>query len=226
MPGSHSYCGHLGTDGYSAYKTYATLREGAVEIGACLAHIRRKFYEARGQAPAVAKRILTKIQQLYAIERHLREGGAATPACRLLVRCLRSRPLCEELKELITAEHGRHLPSSKFGEAISYALGQWAGFERYLRNGVLEIDNNLVENTIRPTKLGVKNYMFFGSAEAGKASALLYTLIDSCKRNDLNPEDYLAEVIERLPEHASVEQAAELTPARIAAARRIDEGAA
>jgi transposase len=225
-PGSGSYKGHLGCDGFSAYDTYGALRGSDVEIGACLAHIRRKFYEARGQAPAEAKRILTKIQQLYFIEKQLREGGAATPACRLLVRGSRSRPLCEELKELIIAEHGRHLPSSKFGDAISYALGQWEGFERYLRNGVLEIDNNLVENTIRPTKLGAKNYMFFGSAEAGKASALLYTLIDSCKRNDLNPEDYLAEVIERLPENANAEQAAELTPARIAAARRVAEEAA
>ena len=72
----------------------------------------------------------------------------------------------------------------------------------------------------------MKNYLFFGSAEAGKTSALFYTLIDSCKRNDLNPEAYLAEVIERLPENATAEQAAELTPAKIAAARRLAEDAA
>ena len=134
--------------------------------------------------------------------------------------------MCEEPKALIIDEHGRHLPRSKFGEAISYALGQWEGFERYLRDGALEIDNNLVENAIRPTKLGAKNYMFFGSAEAGKASALFYTLIDSCKRNGLDPEAYFAEVIGRLPEHATAEQAAELTPAKIAAARRLAEDTA
>ena len=225
-PGRDSFDGHLGCDGYGAYLTYWRLRGGDVDIGACLAHIRRNFYEARGLDPPAARKILTKIQQLYAIERQLREGGVATPACRLLARASRSRAICDELKKLIIAEHGRHLPKSKFGEAVSYALGQWEGFERYLRDGAIEIDNNLVENAIRPTKLGMKNYLFFGSAEAGKASALFYTLIDSCKRNDLDPEVYLAEVIERLPEHATAEEAAELTPAKIAAARRLAEDAA
>jgi len=225
-PGRDNFGGHLGCDGFGAYLTYARLRGDDVDIGACLAHIRRKFYDAQGLDPPAAKKILTKIQQLYFIEKQLREGGAATPACRLLVRASRSRLICDELEKLIMAEHGRHLPKSKFGEAISYALGQWDGFERYLRDGALEIDNNLVENAIRPTKLGAKNYLFFGSAEAGETSALFYTLIDSCKRNDLNPETYLAEVIERLPEHATAEQAAEMTPAKIAAARRLAEDAA
>jgi len=225
-PGKPNFCGHIGSDGFSAYPAYANLRGGEVDIGACLAHIRRKFFEARGQDPPAVRKILAKIQQLYLIERQLREGGAATPACRLLVRGSRSRPICEELKGLIMAEHGRHLPKSKLGEAISYALGQWEGFERYLRNGAIEIDSNLVENAIRPTKLGMKNYLFFGSADAGKTSALFYTLLDSCKRNDLDPEAYLAEVIGRLPEHATTEQAAELTPAKIAAARRLAENIA
>jgi transposase len=226
LPGAPNFSGHLGCDGFSAYPTYGKLRGNDVDIGACLAHMRRKFYEARGQDPPATKRILTKVQQLYLIEKQLREGGSATPACRVLVRATHSRPVCDELKGLIIAEHGRHLPSSKFGEAITYALGQWEGFERYLHDGELEIDNNLVETAIRPTKLGMKNYMFFGSADAGKASALFYTLMDSCKRNDLDPEAYLAEVIERLPEHASPQQAAGLTPAKIAAARRVAENAA
>jgi len=225
-PGRDNFDGHLGCDGFSAYLTYGRLRGGDVDIGARLAHIRRNFYEAKGLDPPAAKKILTKIQQLYAIETQLREGGAATPACRLLVRASRSRPICDELKRLIMDSRRRHLPKSKFGEAISYALGQWEGFERYLRDGTVEIDSNLVENAIRPTKLGAKNYLFFGSAEAGETSALFYTLIDSCKRNDLDPEAYLAEVIDRLPEHATAEQAAELTPAKIAAARRLAEGAA
>lgn len=225
-PDRQNFRGHLGCDGYSAYVTYGRLRGCEIDIGACLAHMRRKFYEARGQDPPAARKILAKIQQLYHIEKQLREGGAATPACRLLVRGSRSRPICEELKGLIMAEKSRHLPKSKMGEAVGYALGQWEGFVRYLEDGELEIDNNLVENAIRPTKLGMKNYLFFGSAEAGATSALFYTLIDSCKRSGLNPETYLAEVIERLPEHPSAEQAAELTPAKVAAARRLDENVA
>ncbi len=124
---------------------------------------------------------------------------------------------CDHLPHYRQSQIFERQHKAKFGEAVNYALGQWEGFERYLRNGTIEIDSNLVENTIRPTKLGAKNYLFFGSAEAGEASALFYTLIDSCKRNDLDPEAYLAEAIERLPEHATAEQAAELTPAKVAA---------
>jgi len=211
--------GKVGCDGYSAYDTFGR-RYSGVEFGACLAHIRRRFVEARGQSPPAADRILAEIQNLYRIERWLREGGTATP------RRARARPVCDRLKELITAEKGRHLPKSKLGEAIGYALGQWAPFERYLDDGEVEIDNNLVENAIRPTKLGAKNYMFFGGAEAGKASALLYTLIENCKNHGLAPEDYLAEVIGRLPADATAEQAAGLTPANIAAERRLAEDAA
>lgn len=223
--GATGFRGSIGCDGYSAYRTFARCNGGVV-TGACLAHIRRKFVEARGQSPPAADKILAEIQKLYRIEGQLREGGAATAACRWLVRRTRSSPACEKLKQLIIAEHGRHLPKSKLGEAINYALGQWEGFERYLTDGKLEIDNNLVENAVRPTKLGAKNYMFFGSAKAGEANALLYTLIENCKHHDLDPEDYLAEVIERLPADATVEQAAELTPAKIAAARRLNEAAA
>ena len=111
------------------------------------------------------------------------------------------------------------------GKALGYALGQWEQFERYLEEGALEIDNNLVENAVRPTKLGAKNYLFFGSAEAGEPNALLYTLIENAKRQGLDPEKYLEEAIRRLPENASPEEAAALTPARIAAeqAVKIDE---
>ena len=178
------------------------------------------------QDPPAAGAILTEIQNLYRIEAQMREGGAATSACRLLVRASRSRPICERLKELIIEEKSGHLPQSKFGEAVRYALGQWCGFERYLRDGEMEIDNNLVENAIRPTKLGAKNYMFFGNAGAGHGNALLYTLIETCKHHDLDPEDYLAGVIRRLPANATEEQAAELTPAKIAEARRLAEEAA
>jgi len=221
-----SYFGALDCDGYSAYETYLRLRGKGLGLGACLAHIRRKFYEARGQDPPAAAKILTEIQELYRIEAEMRGDGTVTSSCRLLVRQARSKPICEKLKEHIIAEKNRHLPKSKFGEAVSYALGRWTKFESYLGDGEMEIDNNLVENAIRPTKLGAKNYMFFGSAETGELNALLYTLIETSKRNDLDPEEYLAEVIRRLPANATAEQAAELTPAKIAAARRLAENAA
>ena len=105
------------------------------------------------------------------------------------------------------------------------ATALWDKFTLCLHNGELEVDNNLVENAIRPTKLGAKNYLFFGSAEAGVHNALLYTLIENCKVRGLDQERYLAEVIERLPAHPNPEQAAALTPARIAAEQSKSETA-
>lgn len=183
-------------DGYSAYEALAN-RYREILLAACLAHIRRKFIEALAGAPEESGEILSIIRRLYQIERHLR-NTVATDSCRMLVRQGRARPLVNQLKEKILAEHGRHRPRSKFGEALDYALGQWEQFERYLGEGRLEIDNNLTENLIRPSKLGLKNYLFFGSAEAGSGSALIYTLIANCRVQGIDPERYLAEAMRRL----------------------------
>ena len=109
---------------------------------------------------------------------------------------------------------------------MNYALGQWEEFCLYLHDGALEIDNNLVENAIRPTKLGAKNYLFFGSAEAGANNALLYTLIENCKLQGIDPERYLEDVIRELPPEPTAEQAAALTPRRYAARTRENTEAA
>ncbi len=134
-----------------------------------------------------------------------------------------SRLIHRRLKKLIERLACRKsiLPKSLLGKAISYALKQWTNLEVYLGDGRVEICN-LVENMIRPAKLGEKNSMFFGSLEAGTHNALFYTLMANCRNHGLDPEKYLTEVIKRLPHHATVEQAAELTPARFAAARRAE----
>jgi transposase len=201
-------------DGYSAYEALAN-RYREILLAACLAHIRRKFIEALAEAPEESGEILSIIRRLYQIERQLR-NTVATDSCRMLLRQGRARPLVKQLKEKILAEHGRHRPRSKFGEALAYALGQWEQFERYLGEGRLEIDNNLTENLIRPSKLGLKNYLFFGSAEAGSGSALIYTLIANCRVQGIDPERYLAEAMRRLSPDTTPEQAAELTPAKLA----------
>lgn len=208
------YTGLIQCDGFSAYQALVR-RYAEISLAGCLAHIRRKFYEAREQDPKVVMPILETIGALYRIERWLRNANAP-PDCRLLVRAGHARPLVEELKRTILAEREKHLPRSKLGEAITYALGQWEEFERYLEDGRLEIDNNLIENAIRPAKLGLKNYLFFGHAEAGANSALIYTLLANCRVQDIDPERYLAEALRRLPADASAEQAAALTPARLA----------
>lgn len=219
-PGTNTtlFKGTVQCDGYSAYTALVSRYEG-VRLGGCLAHIRRRFFEAAKQAPEVSLEVLSLIRELYAIEGQLRDGRPerAPPACRELVRRARARPIVERLEALLKREAGKHLPKSKLGEALGYALGQWEEFKLYLGDGVLEIDQNLVENAIRPVKLGAKNYLFFGNAEAGSHNALFYTLIENCKAQGIDPERYIAEAIRRLPADPTQEQAAAVTPAKLAA---------
>lgn len=208
------FSGTIQCDGYSAYQALQKRFKG-IWLAGCLAHIRRKFIEAFEQSPEVVGPILKVIQKLYTYERGLRNANAP-PQCRLLVRRGHSRSLVKELKEKILKERQEHLPQSKLGEALTYALNQWDEFEKYLEDGLLEIDNNLIENAIRPAKLGLKNYLFFGSATAGKSSALMYTLMANCKALGIDPERYLVEAFKEMTADTTIEQAAELTPAKFA----------
>ena len=122
------------------------------------------------------------------------------------------------------------LPKSGFGQAIGYALEQWSTLTRYAQEGRLEIDNNLIENAIRPTAVGKKNFLFIGHPAAGWHSAVIYSLIGSCRRHGINPHEYLRDVLSRLPA-ATNHQIPELTPAawakaKKAAARRARQQAA
>ena len=115
------------------------------------------------------------------------------------------------------------LPESKLGEAIDYALGQWSKLELCFRDGRLEIDNNLIENGIRPTKLGAKNWLFMGSADAGQINAMWYSLIESCRRRKINPRDYLVWIFEELPKIKIVKDTFGLyTPKAYAEKRRLN----
>lgn len=202
-------------DGHAAYLALSNKTAG-LRLAACLAHIRRKFFEATDESPRFAGPVLKGIQRLYRIEHWFRENN--TPlACRQLIRRTQSRSGCAGLlKEIMGLDKRGFLPQSRLGKAITYALGRWNELEAYLDDARVPIDNNMVENAIRPAKLGLKNYLFFGSAEAGVNNALLYTLIDNCKAVNINPELYFEEVFRRLPIDATPEQAAGLTPARLA----------
>ena len=218
--GTIDYAGDIQCDGYSAYQALAA-RYSCIRLAGCLAHIRRKFVEAMAEAPDITLPILQIIQRIYRIEQQTRLAQAP-PACRELIRRARIRPLADALYRLILEARIAHLPHGLLGEALTYAINQWPKFLVCLENGRLEIDNNLAENKVRPAKLGAKNWMFFGNAEAGTNNALFYTLMANCKTQGLDPEVYLTEVIKRLPHNATAEQAAELTPARFAAARRAE----
>ena len=173
-----------------------------MELAGCWAHVRRKFHEAFEQKEALGRNvwILRQIGHLYAIERRLRESRAG-PALRQAVRAAESRPILQRLGNYLGGLQQRHAhrPQSLTGKAINYALGQWALLEVYIEDGRVEIDNNLVENAIRPTALGRKNWLFIGAEEAGWRSAVIYSIIQSCKTHRVEPYAYLKDVLTRLP---------------------------
>ena len=187
-------------DGYAAYRSFAQSRGGAVVLAGCMAHVRRKFFEARDQSPKVAGWILRQMQHLYAIESKLRETRAG-PNLRAAIRGSQSRMIINRLNRALVGlkTSHRYLPRSLMGAAIEYALSQWPTLLVYLDDGRLEIDNNLIENAIRPTAIGKKNWLFIGEAAAGERSAILYTIIENCRRRGIDPYAYLKDVFTRLP---------------------------
>ena len=203
--------GTLQCDGYSAYRAFAGRKQGILLSG-CWAHVRRKFHDALAQSTSRAGWVLRQIQHLYRIESALREFKAG-PALRQAVRACQSRPVAERLhKTLLLFKTSRHhLPQSLLGQAVDYALGQWSTLEVYLKKGRVEIDNNLVENAIRPTAIGKKNWLFMGEAGAGQRGAIVYTIMESCRRRKIDPYAYLRDVLTRLP-HLTNQQISAVTP--------------
>ncbi|SKB09460.1 Transposase [Prosthecobacter debontii] len=194
-----NFSGTVQCDGYAAYPAFARSRAGLTLAG-CWAHARRKFYEAKDSAPQQAGWVLLQIAHLYRIEARLRESRAG-PRLRQAVRAAESRPIIERLNQALRRLKlsRRHLPKSAFGRAMDYALSLMPMLEVYANDGHVEIDNNLVENSIRPTAIGKKNWLFIGDADAGQRSAILYTLIESCRARSLDPWAYLRDVLTRLP---------------------------
>jgi transposase len=189
----------LQSDGYSAYPAWAKGKDHITLMG-CHAHVRRKFFEAKDQAPRLVGWILRQLAHLYQIESRLRETHAS-PAQREAMRAAQSRLIHHRLKRLLDRLALRRtiLPQSLLGKAITYTLNQWPNLQTYLKDGRVEIDNNLVENAIRPTKLGAKNWLFIGAEHAGAKSAIIYTLVENCRRLGINPRDYFEDVLTRLP---------------------------
>jgi len=208
-----NFRGVLQCDAYAAYPAFANKHEG-IELAGCWAHARRHFHEAREHVPLRANWVLYQIQNLYRIEARLRESKAG-PALRAAVRFSQSAMILSRLKRALEKMESsqRHLPSSTFGKAINYTLSHWELLTKYVANGRIEIDNNGVENAIRPTAIGKKNWLFFGDAEAGQRSAVIYTIIESCRRRGIDPHEYLRDVLTRITESTNW-QVAELTPGK------------
>lgn len=194
--------GAIQADGWQVYDKFEK-RKGIRLLG-CMAHARRKFDESLDNDEYRARHVLTEIQELYKTERQARKEGLNFEE-RKAIRLEKSLPVMKRLKEWLMenapGQGSKVLPQSKIGKAISYTLGMWHRLERYLEDGKYEIDNNWVENSIRPVALGRKNYLFAGSHDAAQRAAMIYSFLGSCKKNGIEPSEWLTDVLSRIQDH-------------------------
>ncbi len=214
-----NFRGKLQTDGYGAYESLAKARGDLTLIG-CWAHARRGFHEALAETKLAAW-FVGQIGQLYSVEKKLRAQKAG-PQLRSAIRVWQSQPVLARLHRAMELTRRKTLPQGLLGLAIDYTLKRWEALTRFVDDGTLEIDNNLIENAIRPSALGKKNWLFVGHPEAGERSAVIYTLLGSCRRHGFNPFDFLKDLFTRLPA-ARITEIKEFTPAGWAKANGKDK---
>ena len=198
--------GFVQADGYSGYKE--AVRRGKFSLIGCMAHARRRFVKALEESPEYAKGILKAIQGLYRLERSIKKLSAPERAA---IRKEKALPVLNDLEKLFIGLKDMVLPQSLLGDAITYAVNQWPTITRYTEVGEAEIDNNSCEHTMRCVALGRKNWLFCGSEAGGKRAAILYSLVESCKRIGVEPFAYLKDVIDRIPT-TPMSRIRELTP--------------
>lgn len=189
--------GWMHADGYAGFNEL--YRRGQVEEVACMAHIRRKFVDIhKSQGSAIAAEVIKRIAQLYKIEKEIR---GSPPDKRRGKRHIEAKPIFENLEDYLQAQQAQISGKSVLARAIRYALSRMKHLTPYLENGHLELDNNTAERAMRPIALGRKNYMFIGSEQGGKAAAIAYTLIETSKMNNIDPQAWLTDVLARIADH-------------------------
>jgi len=206
-----SFRGVLQSDGLRAYQTFRERHSHLWLIPAsCLTHIRRKFTEAKGDHPKIIAWILLQIGKIFRYEAELRDQRAG-PLQRQKIRWLKTRRVYLHLQKFFRHLQKRRsiLPKSQLGKALYYACGQLPHLEPCFLDGRIEFDNNLTENAIRPTKLGMKNWMFIGAEDTGWRSAVIYTFVEQIRRHGLDPFAYFEWVFERLMHLPQVEPSKE-----------------
>jgi transposase len=195
-----NYKGIVQTDGYKGYDFLDTWHD-ILHVG-CWAHARRKFIEAEKAGGKKNNRRADKalgfIRKLYRLEKQAKEDGL-NPDAVYEMRQEYAKPILDKMKAWLDGHKDKALPSSLFGKAIHYCLNQWHRLEKYIQDGHAGIDNNVAENAIRPFVIGRKNWLFSGSPAGARASALLYSLIETAKANKLEPYMYLRYLFEKLP---------------------------
>ena len=204
--------GYLQCDGFAGYET-AFKTSPDVRLVNCMVHIRRHFEQALDENRPMAEHGLTEIQHLYKIE-HMCDDAGLSPDERKAKRQELARPIMEAMKLWMETEGVKYSESSLTGKAITYAYTRWDNMMRYLEDGRLLLDNNLAENEIRPITLGRKNYLFCGNHEAAQNMAVVCSLLATCRNHDVNPRDYLNDIISQMPYHtkASHEELLQLLP--------------
>lgn len=193
-----TFKGYLQTDGYTVYEDYDN-REG-ITLLHCMAHARRKFFDAQKNDAERSCYALEQIQQLYALERDCKDKEL-TDEQKQAVRQQQAVPVLEHLGKWMKEQYTQVLPKSLIGQALAYSISRWDKLSIYTTNGMLCIDNNPVENSIRPVAIGRKNYLFAGSHEGAKRSAMLYSLLGTCKMNGVNPFTWLKDILTILPSY-------------------------
>jgi hypothetical protein len=189
------FAGTIQADGYDVYELLER-KLPDVRRNGCLAHARRRFYKALKESSTDAVWFIAQIRRLYQIEAELRN---ATPEERKQVRRLKAPEIWKALKKRAEELRPKFLPKSTLGGAIRYFLNEYTALVGYLRDGRFEIDQNLVENSIRPTAVGRRRWLFLGHPDAGWRSAVIYSILASCRRRGINPLNYLTDVLTRLP---------------------------
>jgi len=203
--------GYLQTDAYSGYN-FADADENIIAVG-CLAHARRPFAELSklSKKMGLATEALKFFRKLYAIEKQAKEKNLSAKE-RYLLRKAEAPPIFDAFKQWLE-HHLTKVPAQhKIGNAIQYTLRHWSELTNYLKDGRIEIDNNQIENAIRPFALGRKNWLFNGSPSGAKASAILYSLIETCKANNIEPYKYFCAMLHKIRHCQTDEDYRQLLP--------------
>jgi len=207
-----NFTGTIQTDAYGVYQSLKKERPRTLRRIGCLAHSRRYLYKALLESCSEALWFIRQIREIYKIEDETRD---CSPAQRKEVRRQKAPALWLAMKrraDQLCAEP-RFMPKSTLGKAVQYFLKEYTAMLGYLRDGRYEVDNNLVENDARPPAVGRRRWLFIGHPDAGWRSAVIYTIIQSCRRRGINPQEYLTDVLRRLPSMTN-HQVKDLTPSR------------
>ncbi len=190
------FCGIIQTDGWHVYEGVAAKQNNITQI-CCMAHARRKFVEAMPYDKELAEYALTKFNALYEIERRCKKEALSFEQI-TEVRQREAVPILKELHQWMLAEYKSLLPSKHITSAIGYSLERWDRLCYYTKDGMLNPDNNPVERAIRPVAIGRKNYLFAGSHKGAQRLAMMYSLIGTCKLNNINPYEWLKDVLDKI----------------------------